>query len=689
MKSELITAQHLANKAIIYVRQSTLHQTLNNQESLKLQYELKQKASELGWATNNIEIIDSDLGLTGAAAEHRTGFKDILTQVALGKVGVILSYDVTRLSRNCSDWYPLLDLCGYKQCLIADRDGIYDPGTTNGRLLLGLKGQLAEVELTTIRARLTAGLLNKAKRGDLALQLPVGLLRNVYHQVDKDPNLEIQNRILLIFDTFLRVKSASKTLRFFNDNELRIPRYNSFRQLNWKKPSIAAITFILKNPAYAGAFAYGRSRVVRNGPSVVDKAIKRLPQNEWKILVHNKYPAYIIWETFEKIQLMLKDNYAEYDRNKTRGIPRNGEALLHGIVYCGECGHKMMVQYKTGTQYLCNALRQRHGTTVCQFIPGNPVDNEVVKNFFAALSSIELDAYNQTIAIQNKVDDSVQKAHAQQLERLRYQAQLAQRQFNQVDPDNRLVAAELEKRWESALQELANAQAAFNQQKQQVPAIELPEKLRLAFVNVGKNLPELWSKTISQAQKKAFLRCLIDKVVIHRPEPDTVHIRIIWQGGQNTIIDIPVTVGSLSRLSSAKAMKDKIIMLSQEGKSDESIAQQLTEEGFRSPMKQEVLVSTVRIIRIKQRILRNTSQSHPRRIQGFLTVPQLSQVTNIPPHWIYDKIHNGQIQIDKIYLPGYKNGLFLFPDNSETITMIQLLRDNKTHNSGLLKGVSR
>jgi len=186
MISELVTTQHLANKAIIYIRQSTPHQTLSNQESLELQYALKQKATELGWSPDNIEIIDSDLGLTGSSTDHREGFKEMLTRVALGQIGIILSYDVTRLSRNCSDWYPLLDLCGYRHCLIADRDGVYDPGTVNGRLLLGLKGQLAEVELNTIRARLTAGLLNKAQRGDLALQLPVGLVRNSYHLVQKD-----------------------------------------------------------------------------------------------------------------------------------------------------------------------------------------------------------------------------------------------------------------------------------------------------------------------------------------------------------------------------------------------------------------------------------------------------------------------------------------------------------------------
>jgi len=680
MISELITTQHLANKAIIYVRQSTPHQTLSNQESLELQYALKQKASELGWPPDNIEVIDADLGLTGASTEHREGFKEMLTRVALGQIGIILSYDVTRLSRNCSDWYPLLDLCGYRHCLIADRDGVYDPGTVNGRLLLGLKGQLAEVELNTIRARLTAGLLNKAQRGDLALQLPVGLVRNSYHLVQKDPNVEIQTCILLIFDTFLRVKSASKTVRYFNENELRLPRYDRFRELHWRKPSVAAILSTLKNPAYAGAFAYGRSRVVRNGPLPTDKSLKKVCQQEWKVLVKDKYPAYISWEMFEKIQAMLKDNYAEYDRNKTRGIPRPGEALLHGLVYCGECGHKMVVQYKSGTQYLCNYIRQQYGTPVCQRIPGNPVDSEVVKLFFQAISPIELDAYTKAMALQTQTDASVQKAHLQQVERLRYQAKLAERQFNQVDPDNRLVASELEKRWENTLKELRYAEESFIQQKEKMPIIELPEELRLAFVDVGKNLPEHWNKTVSQQQKKAFLRCLIDKVVIHRSERDRVHTRIVWKGGETTTISIPVAVGALSQLSFAKEMEDKIIELSTTGKNDYEIAVQLTHDGFRSPMGQEVLSNTVQSIRLKRRVFQNRAQSHPRCITGFLTISQIAQMTNIAAHWIYDRIHNGQIKVTMTHLAQYKKGLYLFPDTDETISMFHGLKNGHFQN---------
>jgi DNA invertase Pin-like site-specific DNA recombinase len=459
-KSELVSQMHLQRKALISIRQSTPHQVLSNQESLRLQYALQQRAVDLGWRPQDIEIIDADLGMTGASASHRVGFQELVARVTLGQVGMILSVDVTRLSRNCSDWYPLLDVCGYRGCLIADRDGIYDPGSANGRLLLGLKGQLSELELHTIRARMTAGLLNKAQRGELALPLPIGLVRDAIGKVHKDPNCEIQDRLDLVFTTFLKVRSASKVLQFLNTYDLCLPRRDRFGDVVWKKPGVAAILQMLKNPAYAGAFVYGKTRSVRKDPSSARTQEVRLPMDQWKIRVNGVYPAYISWETFEQIQQMLLDNYAAYDRNKSRGVPRDGAALLHGIVYCGECGHKMVVQYKGGTRYLCNYLRQQYHVTVCQYIHADPVDQQVVEAFFQALSPVELDVYADAVAAQQATAQQIIHAHHQHLERLRYEATLAQRQFNRVDPDNRLVAAELEKRWESALAELKAAEEA-------------------------------------------------------------------------------------------------------------------------------------------------------------------------------------------------------------------------------------
>src|SRR3954463_13810604 len=397
MTSDLVTARHLSRKAVIYIRQSTPHQVLTNQESLRLQYALHQRARDLGWDETGIQVIDTDLGLSGATATHREGFRDLIARVTLGEVGIVLSSEVTRLARNCSDWYPLLDLCGYRQCLIGDRDGVYDPGSANGRLLLGLKGTIPEMELHTIRARLTAGLLNKAERGELGLVLPVGLVRDASGIVVKDPDREVRARLELIFATFLRVRSAAKVLRSLNESGLSLPRRGRLGDTVWRPPTVAAVLRVLKNPAYAGAFVYGRTRSIRGVVAATSRP-KRLPREQWRIVVKDKYPAYVSWETFEKIQAMLRDNYAEYDRNKTRGVPRDGEALLHGIVYCGVCGHKMVVQYKRGTRYLCNYLRQQHGTPVCQSIAAGPIDAEAVGAFFEALAPAELDAFARAAA---------------------------------------------------------------------------------------------------------------------------------------------------------------------------------------------------------------------------------------------------------------------------------------------------
>ena len=671
-RSELVSQAHLQRKALIYIRQSTPHQVLSNQESLRLQYALQQRAIDLGWRPEDIEIIDADLGMTGASASHRVGFQEVVTKVTLGQVGMILSVDVTRLSRNCSDWYPLLDVCGYRGCLIADRDGIYDPGSANGRLLLGLKGQLSELELHTIRARMTAGLLNKAQRGELALSLPIGLVRNAIGKVHKDPHREIQDRLDLIFTTFLRLRSASKVLQFLNAHDLCLPRRDRFGDVVWKKPTVAAILQILKNPAYAGAFVYGKTRSVRKDPTSPHTQEVRLPMDQWKIRVNDVYPAYIAWETFEQIQQMLLDNYAAYDRNKSRGVPRDGAALLHGIVYCGECGHKMVVQYKNGTRYLCNYLRQQYHVPVCQYIHADPVDIQVVKAFFQALAPVELDVYTAAVTTQQTAAQQLTHAHQQYVERLRYEATLAGRQFNRVDPDNRLVAAELEKRWEEALAALKHAEEAEAARTISPPSLlALSSELQTAFRAIGQHLPALWQQgLVSQRHKKALLRALIDKVVVHRFARDQMQARIVWKGGETTTFVIPVPIGTFKDLAGAEDMERLILERSAAGILDEEIAQELTDLGYRSPMGLVVLPSTVKGIRLKQGIFHKRSQSHPRRIKGMLTISQIATALDIDPHWIYDRIHNGTIQVDK----DPTTRLFLFPDSPTTLEQFRQLR---------------
>src|SRR4051812_2366377 len=670
--SDLIKPFHLGRLAIIYIRQSSPHQVLTNQESTRLQYALRQRALELGWHEDQIRIIDEDQGRTARTTEGRHGLQELASLITLEHVGIIFTTEVARLCRNCSDWYPLLDICGYRNCLIADRDGIHDPSTIDGRLLLGLKGQISELELHTIRGRLTAGLLNKARRGDLALALPVGLIRDPLERVFKHPDLEVQGRIALIFETVLRVRSATQVVRSFNDHDLLIPRKDDLGDIVWRRPTVPAICSTLENPAYAGAFVYGRTRTMLKAGSTFERIQKKLPMGEWKIRINDKYPAYVDWATFEAIQAMLRDNRSEYDRNKTRGVPRPGKALLQGIVHCGECGHQMVVQYKPKTQYICNFLRQQYRVPVCQFLPADPIDDFVVRAFFAALSPAELDLYDEAAAAIRREAEAVDCSRREQIDRLRYEARLAERQFTRVDPENRLVAAELEGRREAAPRELHQAEASYQRVLQGAgPSPTIPPELRRAFEQVGRGLPGLWDQgQLTQAQKKALLRCLIDKVVIRRIAPDAVEARIVWRGGDTTTGAIPVTVNALARLSSAAAMEETIVSWARRGKTDQEIAEHLTGQGHRSPKGPIVLRSTVQIIRLRHRILTKRSQSHPRRIPGHLTVPQVAERLQVSKHWIYDRIHNGTIQLAR----DADSKLFLFPDAPMIITLLEQLK---------------
>lgn len=552
--SELVTPQHLARKAVIYVRQSSPHQVLNNQESLRLQYALRRRATDLGWHADDVEVIDSDLGLTGSVACNREGFKELTARVTLGQVGIILSSEVTRLSRNCSDWYPLLDVCGYKRCLIADHDGVYDPATINGRLVLGLKGTLSEMELHTIRGRMTAGLLNKAERGELALMLPTGLVRDEAGIVHKDPNVEIQDRIGLVFETFLRVRTASKALHFFNEGDLLLPRRDRFGDVAWKKPTISAILSILKNPAYGGAFVYGKtSHGTIHGPEgTVTKLAKRLPMDEWKIRVNDKYPAYVEWETFEGIQQMLKDNHAEY-AIATGPVASPGRAR--------RCCTGSSTAVSAGTRWSCSI---REGPVTCA----------------------------TTCA----------------------------------------------------------SSTACRSASTSRPIRSMP-----------------WS-----------LRCLIEKVVVHRAAPDLLRTRVVWKGGEVTTFEIPVTVGSFTDLSGAEEMERLTLELFHEGKSDEEIARHLSDLGHRSPRSSlpQVLTSTVKALRLRHGLFREQHQSHPRSVAGQLTISQVARKLEVSNHWVYDRIYNGRIRIAK----DAATGLYLFPDEPATIEKFRELKERKVHN---------
>jgi len=667
---------HLSRKAVIYIRQSTGHQVLTNRESQQLQHAMREQAHHLGWPDERIEVVETDLGRTAQSTDRRDGYKALLAEVALGQVGIVLSYESTRLSRNCTDWYPLLDLCAYQQCLIADRDGVYDAATPNGRLLLGMKGIVSEVELHTLRGRLIAGVQQKAQRGDLALALPAGLLRQDDGGVVKDPDRAVQHAITLVFQTFLERKSASQVVRQFRDQGLRLPRRHRNRETVWRTPTVAAVIAILRNPAYAGAFSYGK-RQTQVPPAGGRPRQRRVPRAEWKVIMHDRYPAYVTWETFTRIAALLDDNYGAYEHNRRRGVPRQGAALLQGLVYCGRCGHKMMVQYKGGNEYLCNYLRGQTQAPVCQRLPADPVDQQVVTAFFDALAPAELDLYDQALAQRRQQQEEIDRAQHHALQRLAYEADRARYRYEQVDPAYRLVAAELEQRWEAALQALREAQEQYTRRRpgpEEEVTRAIPPALREAFSTLGGSLPALWRQdTLSRAQRKALLRCLIEKVILDRRTPDTIVTRIVWRGGAISELAVPCSVGALADLSGFAQLEAQILRLEAQGHSDETIAEQLTSQGFRSPQRPRVLASTVQTIRLRHGRLHRYRGPRPRCVSGCLTVSQLATAVGVKAHWIYHLISRGRIVVGR----EEASGLYLFPDRPETLEAFRQLRDGQ------------
>jgi DNA invertase Pin-like site-specific DNA recombinase len=672
----VVQPHHLRRKAVIYIRQSTGHQVLTNLESQQLQHAMREHAWHLGWPNERIEVVARDLGRTAQSTDRRDGYKALLAEVALGQVGIVLSYESTRLSRNCTDWYPLLDLCAYNQCLIADRDGVYDAATPNGRLLLGMKGIVSEVELHTLRGRLIAGVQQKAQRGDLALALPAGLLRQDDGGGVKDPDRAVQHAITLVFQTFLERRSASQVVRLLREQGLRLPRRHRNRETVWRIPTVAAVIAILRNPAYAGTFAYGKTQT-QVPPGGGRPQQRRRPLAEWKVIVHDRYPAYVTWETFARIAAILDDNYAAYEHNRRRGVPRHGAALLQGMVYCGRCGHKMMVQYKGGNEYLCNYLRGQTQAPVCQRLPADPVDQQVVAAFFEALAPAELDLYDQALAQRRQQQQEVDRAQQYALQRLEYEADRARHRYEQVDPAYRLVAAELERRWEAALQALQEAQAQYTRVRQ-APEADLSRALspalRETFSTVGQSLPTLWHQdTLSRAQRKALLRCLMEKVVLDRQVPDTIATRIVWRGGAVSELAVPCTVGTLRDVTGFAQMEAQILRLEAQGHSDEAIAERLTSQGFRSPQRPRVLASTVQTIRLRHGRLHRYRGPRPRRVPGFLTVSRLATALGVKAHWIYHLISRGRIIVGR----DEASGLYLFPDRPETLEALRQLRDGQ------------
>jgi DNA invertase Pin-like site-specific DNA recombinase len=674
--SELITPAHLTRQALIYVRQSTPQQVLTNTESQRLQYALRQRAVECGWPATAVEVIDTDLGLSGRTTDTRAGFADLVARVTLGQVGIIFAYDATRLSRNCADWYQLLDLCGFRRCLIGDRDGVYDPSSINGRLLLGLKGQISELEAHTIKARLTAGLRSKAARGELALSLPVGLVRDAAGRVTKHPDVAVRERIELVFATLLRVRSVYSVLREFTAGALLLPRRDRGADdaaVVWRRPTEAALLAFLRNPAYAGTYVYGRTEF---RPSRVGGPHRKypLPPDRWQACIPDKYPAYVDRATFDSIQETIRDNYQEYQKRRTRGVPRAGSALLQGIAYCGACGHKLNVVYQSRARYVCNFHKLQHHEKECQRVSIATADEVVVRAFWEALAPAELDRYDVALAALAEQRRQFDQARGRQLERLRYEARLAEKQYRAVDPENRLVAAELERRWEQALRAVSTAEAEVARHAPPAGADPIDEALRRQVSDIRLSLPERWADgKVANARKKAMLRALVEKVVLHRPTPDRVRIRIVWVGGDTTTIEHAVAVPTYAELSNHDALVAEVTRRARAGQTDEVIAAELTAGGFHAPLSDELSAGSVGRIRQKHGVLSRRGEVRRDGCPGWLTVGPVATRIEEHPGWLYQLIRAGRLVVQKD--PVYQ--VYLFPDNKTTLSQVKALARSK------------
>jgi|HubBroStandDraft_1064217.scaffolds.fasta_scaffold11179_1 DNA invertase Pin-like site-specific DNA recombinase len=580
-----ITAAHLSRLAYLYVRQSTLRQVFENTESTKRQYALRDRAAALGWPLDRIVVIDSDLGQSGASGADREGFQRLVSEVGLGRVGIVLGLEVSRLARNSTDWHRLLELCALSDTLILDEDGLYDPAHFNDRLLLGLKGTMSEAELHVLKARLRGGILSRARRGELKQMVPVGFVHDVQDRVILDPDAQVQAAVRLFFDTFRRTGSCLAVVKEFHAKDLLFPRRLRSGahkgELVWAELLHCRARQIIHNPRYAGAFVFGRTKH-RRLPSGKYSS-RQVPSEEW-ILIRDVHPGYVTWEEYLSNLQRVKGNALAWSTDRHRGPAREGTALLQGLVICGACGERMSVRYHSHHNaevptYWCGRPMHRGEIGLCQTIHGAALDAAIGDIIIEAMTPLSIEValcVQQELANRQEEADRLRRQH---VERAKYEAELAQRRFLKVDPDNRLVADALEADWNAKLRALAAAQETYEKAAAaDVGAVNDAERAQL--MSLATDFPRLWRDPRTQMKdKKRMLRLLIEDVTLSKG--DTLHADIRFAGGATRSLDLPLPKSCIElRTTDAAVVKeiDRLIDIY----TDKEIADLLNERGVRT-----------------------------------------------------------------------------------------------------------
>jgi len=541
-----ISTTHTRRAAYVYVRQSTATQVERNRESTDRQYKLVSRAMDLGWPRERIVVIDEDLGVSGSGLVERSGFDRMAADVGLGRAGIVLALEVSRLARNNADWYRLLDLCGITDTLLGDGDGLYHPTHFNDRLVLGLKGTMSEAELHILRARLNGGIRNKAARGELRRGLPVGFIwGETDGDVCFDPSEAVTNAIRTLFERFAEMGSARQVWLWLRSEALLLPtRANMRAPIRWGTPTYTQVHHILTNPVYAGAYAYGKSQQERyvDASGSLKKRIRHLPRSEWAVLLIEHHEGFIDWETFEKNQERLAKNTRPI-RHGAGGAVREGAALLQGLATCGRCGRRLRVYYqgKNSTPgYHCPGHTIANGRAeYCMRVGGRRIDDALAKTFLAAITPAGIEAALEAEAHIEADHDAALKQWRLQVERARYDTERAERQFNAVEPENRLVARGLEAQWENRLRDLTNAEAELARREQQRPRT-LSLEQREVITTLGADLERVWSATTTtDRDRKELLNALLEEVIIRLERADeTALLTVMWRGGQVNEVDV-------------------------------------------------------------------------------------------------------------------------------------------------------
>ena len=662
-----IKPTHTQRAAFIYVRQSTPSQVEHNRESTARQYALAERACQLGWSHPQVVIIDEDLGLSGSSTAKRSGFTRMTSEVALGQVGIILGLEVSRLARNNADWYRLLELCGLTDTLIGDSDGVYHPALFNDRLLLGLKGTMSEAELHIIRARLEGGIRNKAARGELRRGLPVGF---VWGEADGEvlfhPDAAVTGALRTVFERFAEFGSARRVWLWFRSEALSFPLQDGPQgQIRWVTPTYTAIHHILTNPVYAGAYTYGKTRCERyvDEHGTVKKRMRHLPLEQWAVLIPNHHPGFIDWATFQSNQGRLDSNTRPRP-HQGGGALREGSALLQGLATCGHCGRRLHTHYRGRNStpgYHCAGKDIVNGRGVyCFNVGGLAIDRAVANAFLAAVTPAAVEATLLTVQQLQSHHDAALAQWRLEIERLRYEAERAERCYRAVEPENRLVARGLETEWEKRLRDLAAAEAELRRREQQQPSSIGPEQLKRLRA-LGADLREVWNAaSTTDRDRKELLRTLLEEVMLDVKRAEgQAHLTLRWRGGAITTLDVPVP---RFRPMGPRTDEDTISLLRRLAAlyPDEVIAGILNRQGRKTAMGERFTANQVGSLRRYRNILRFQPSAQPP--EGELaTIRKAAPILGVNTSTIHRWLNDGFIAGEQV-TPGAPWQIRLTPE---------------------------